>query len=58
MINSAFYALPVKVTSVSHAVKLLGLNTVKKVALSFSLLRLVKAKKEEEFDYAEFWRIR
>lgn len=56
LINSAFYALPVKVTSVSHAVNLLGLNTVKKVALSFSLLRLVKPNKEDEFDYAEFWR--
>jgi two-component system, cell cycle response regulator len=57
LINSAFYALPVKVTSVSHAVNLLGLNSVKKVALSFSLLRLVKANKEgEEFNYAEFWR--
>ena len=56
LINSAFYALPVKMTSVSHAVKLLGLNTVKKVALSFSLLRMVKPKTEDEFDYAEFWR--
>ena len=56
LINSAFYALPVKVTSVSHAVKLLGLNTVKKVALGFSLLRLVKPKADAEFNYAEFWR--
>jgi diguanylate cyclase (GGDEF)-like protein len=56
LINSAFYALPVKVTSVSHAVKLLGLNTVKKVALGFSLLRLVKPNTENEFNYAEFWR--
>ncbi len=56
LINSAFYALPVKVTSVSHAVKLLGLNTVKKVALSFSLLRLVKPNTKDEFNYAEFWR--
>jgi two-component system, cell cycle response regulator len=56
LINSAFYALPAKVTSVSHAAQLLGLNTVKKVALSFSLLRLVKANKEGEFNYGEFWR--
>ena len=55
LINSAFYALPVKVTSVSHAVKLMGLNIVKKVALSFSLLRMVKANKEEEFNYPKFW---
>ena len=46
MINSAFYALPAKITSVSHAVNLLGLNTVKKVALSFSLLHLVKSHTE------------
>ena len=42
LINSAFYALPAKVSSVSHGVKLLGVNAVKKVALGFSLLRLVK----------------
>jgi two-component system, cell cycle response regulator len=56
LINSAFYALPVKITSVPHAVKLLGLNTVKKVALSFSLLHLVKSNTKDEFNYAEFWR--
>lgn len=56
LINSAFYALPVKITSVSHAVKLLGVNTVKKVALSFSLLHLVKPNKKDDFNCAEFWR--
>ena len=35
LINSAFYSLPTQVTSISHAVKLLGINTVKKVAVSF-----------------------
>ncbi len=55
LINSAFYALPVEITSVSHAVRLLGFNTVKKVALSFSLLHLVKPG-EDDFNYAEFWR--
>jgi two-component system, cell cycle response regulator len=56
LINSAFYSLPVKITSVAHAVKLLGLNTVKKVALSFSLLHLVKDNTKDEFNYADFWR--
>jgi two-component system, cell cycle response regulator len=58
LINSALYGLPAKVTTVSHAVNLLGVNTVKKVALSFSLLRLMKARKEEaeEFIYSEYWR--
>ena len=56
LINSAFYALPAKVSSVSHGVKLLGVNAVKKVALGFSLLRLVKTNTGEEFNYAAFWR--
>ena len=56
LINSAFYALPVKVTSVSHAVNLLGFNTVKKVALGFSLLYLGKVDPEDDFNYAGFWR--
>jgi diguanylate cyclase (GGDEF)-like protein len=56
LINSAFYGLPTKVTSISHAVKLLGLNTVKKVALSFSLVRNSSKSKEGPFDYEAFWR--
>ncbi|MBI4766026.1 MAG: GGDEF domain-containing protein [Deltaproteobacteria bacterium] len=55
LINSSFYALPVEITSVSHAVKLLGFNTVKKVALSFSLLKLARPGKDD-FNYVEFWR--
>jgi two-component system cell cycle response regulator len=56
LINSAFYALPVKITSVTHAVKLLGVNTVKKVALSFSLLHLVKPERKDDFNCTDFWR--
>ena len=57
LINSSFYALPVEITSVPHAVILLGFNTVKKVALSFSLLQLVRPNRKDDFNYAEFWRI-
>lgn len=56
LINSAFYGLPAKVTTVAHAVNLLGLNTVSKVALSFSLLRLGKSAPKNDFNYFEFWR--
>ena len=38
IINSSFYSLPGKITSVLHAIKLLGINTVKNLALSFSLM--------------------
>jgi two-component system cell cycle response regulator len=56
LINSAFYGLPAKVSTVAHAVRLLGLNTVTKVALSFSLLRLGKSAPKSDFNYPEFWR--
>jgi len=56
LINSAFYSIPIQVTSISHAVKLLGVNTVKKVALSFSLVRSFSKRKEGPFDYQAFWR--
>ncbi|MCU0578777.1 MAG: HDOD domain-containing protein, partial [Desulfobacterota bacterium] len=56
LINSAFYRLPSKVTSISHAVKLLGIQTVKKVALSFSLVRSFAGDPQGTFDYGKFWR--
>ena len=56
LINSAFYSLPTPVTSISHAVKLLGINTVKKVALSFSLVRSFSQGNKGAFDYQAFWR--
>lgn len=44
-INSHFYNLPNKITSVPHAVNLLGCQTVKSLALIFSLVKNLKAKK-------------
>ena len=56
LINSAFYNLPTKVTSISHAVQLLGINAVKKVALSFSLVRSFPQRNKGTFDYQAFWK--
>jgi diguanylate cyclase (GGDEF)-like protein len=55
-INSPFYGLPTKVTSVSHAVNMLGINAVKSLALSFSLVKNFQAKKPNGFDYSSFWK--
>ena len=38
-INSPYYSIKTKVTSVNHAVSMLGLNAVKNLALSFSLVK-------------------
>ena len=45
--NSSFYNLPTQITSVLHSIKMLGLNTVKNIALSFSLVNNYQSKKSE-----------
>ena len=56
LINSPFYGLPTKITSVQRALNLLGLNTVKNLALSFSLLNEHKNEGNKDFDYTLFWK--
>ena len=55
-INSSFYGLSTKVTSVTHAVNLLGINTVKSLALSFSIVNTLNSEKTKNFDYTSFWK--
>src|SRR5438477_9698701 len=54
-VNSPFYGIPQKVSTVSQAVVLLGLHAVKALVLGFTLLNSVKAKKGG-FDHLAFWR--
>lgn len=57
LINSAFYGMKKEVGSVAQAVVLLGLNTVKNLALSASLLSLdFLRKKYRTIDMDGFWR--
>src|SRR3954447_1422399 len=44
-VNSPFYGIPQKVSTVSQAVVLLGLHAVKALVLGISLLQSVKTKK-------------
>jgi diguanylate cyclase (GGDEF)-like protein len=55
-INSPFYSLKTKVTSVNHAVNMLGLKTVKNLALSFSLVNNFQPEGPFSFDYKSFWK--
>ncbi len=47
IVNSPFYGLSNKITSVHQAIVYLGLNTVKNLALSFSLLSVVPRPRAE-----------
>lgn len=56
IINSSFYGMPSKITSVFHAIKLLGINAVKNLALSFSLVHNFRTGVSDAFDYTVFWK--
>lgn len=55
-INSPFYGLSKKVTSVHHAVNLLGISTIKSLALSFSLIKNFRNRESGEFDHTKYWK--
>ena len=56
LINSAYYSLMKKVTSLTRAIIMLGLNTVKNLALSTAIIRSVgQAKKSQALPIREFW---
>ncbi len=55
-VNSPYFGINREITSVGHAVGLLGIDTVKTLALSFSLVGGLKKKGKDEFDYAAFWK--
>ncbi len=56
LINSAYYSLVNKVTSLTRAIIMLGLNTVKNLALSTAIIRSVgQAKKSKALPIKAFW---
>ncbi len=56
LINSAYYSLVNKVTSLTRAITMLGMNTVKNMALSTAIIRTVAgAKKSKALPTTKFW---
>jgi HD-like signal output (HDOD) protein len=57
LINMAYYRTNHKSTSLVHATIMLGLNTVKNLALSTAALRVISQEKRKgSLDMGEFWR--
>ena len=56
LINSSYYGLTTRISSVHHALKLLGLISVQNLALSFSLLKSYSSNNSSKFDYVLFWK--
>ncbi|MBN1257672.1 MAG: HDOD domain-containing protein [Planctomycetes bacterium] len=54
VVNSAFYALPNRVSSISQAIVILGFNTVKSLAISTTMIDIF-SNRDERFSYEKFW---
>jgi len=54
--NSAFYGLSREIDSVNHAVMIIGLEAVKNLVLSASVLSMFKANKGNKEYHEKFWR--
>ena len=55
LINSAYYSLSNQVTSLTRAIIMLGLNTVKNLALSTAVLGSLSKEKSQCLDMTRFW---
>jgi len=57
LINSSYFSLPRRVSSVTRAVAFLGFNAVKAIALTSSVLEMFSGEKGgSNLDYLAFWR--
>ncbi len=55
LINSAYYALPNHITSLTRAIIILGINTVKNLALSTAVLKQMRESEQSSFSMDAFW---
>jgi len=56
LVNSAYYGLANKVSSITQAVVILGFNTIKSLALSASVLDTFSQAEVSSFSREDFWR--
>jgi signal transduction histidine kinase/HD-like signal output (HDOD) protein len=57
MVNSTYYGLPKRVTSIDHSLVILGQNAIKNIAISASVIQAFsKAKDDSVFSLKVFWR--
>lgn len=58
LVNSAFYGFPGRISTITHAVVILGFSTIKNIVLTASILDVFRKADDtvEGFDMEEFWR--
>lgn len=55
-VNSSFYGLRQRCSTIDRALVLLGLSPVRALVLGFSLVQTIKPSKDDPFDYMGYWR--
>ncbi|USN98950.1 MAG: HDOD domain-containing protein [Phycisphaeraceae bacterium] len=55
-VNSSFYGLRERCTTIRKALVMLGLSPVKSLVLGFSLVSSIELDKDPRFDYVAYWR--
>ncbi len=57
LVNSTFYGFRSKITSISHAVIVLGFNTIRNAVVSVSIIKTFSGEKSfEGFEITDFWK--
>ncbi len=57
VVNSSFYGFPNRITTITHAIVILGFNTIKSIVLSSSIFDTFKGDGvERRFNRMEFWK--
>lgn len=56
VVNSPLFGIPREISSLKQAINMLGLRTVKVMALSFSLVETVGRAECDGFDFSAYWR--
>jgi putative nucleotidyltransferase with HDIG domain len=57
LVNSAFYGFPGRISTINHAIVILGFSTIKNVVLTASILDMFRKKSDKitGFDIERFW---
>ena len=56
LVNSAYYAIPGGVSSLSRAIAYIGFDTINQLVLSASILKALETEGSDKFDLNEFWK--
>ncbi|MBI2899556.1 MAG: HDOD domain-containing protein [Planctomycetes bacterium] len=56
VVNSSFYGFPNRITTVTHAIVILGFNTIKSIVLSSTIFDVFRKEVRGGFDRQEFWK--